>query len=218
MKRLILLFAMTVGLASVTFAQSSEATADSTTQTEITYVDKADDGIEVATPKAKKKRKRSINETFQESFGMGNTSTAVSGGIVIAALAITLSLGMPIAIVFIALYFGYKNKKARYKLAEQALAAGQPIPEGLFKDNLKGNIRSRGIKNIFLGLGLTIFLWALTTEFSIATIGLLIFFTGLGQVVISYTQEKDSRKNDKYEGYANWREIEKDDSIDDSSK
>ena len=76
-------------------------------------------------------------------------------------------------------------------LAEQALAAGQQLPPEFFKETKEGeskDLRSRGIKNIFLGIGLFIFLWALTGEFSLGCIGLLIMFTGFGQVTIYYTQ------------------------------
>ncbi|MCD8474797.1 MAG: DUF6249 domain-containing protein [Bacteroides graminisolvens] len=59
----------------------------------------------------------------------------------------------------------------------------------MFKQNLDSDIRVKGIKNTFLGLGLFIFLWALTDEFGLGCIGLLIMFTGLGQLVIHYTQE-----------------------------
>ena len=56
-------------------------------------------------------------------------------------------------------------------MVEQALASGQPLPEHLFKDTESIDTRSKGIKNVFAG------------------IGLLIMFTGFGQVVIYYTQQ-----------------------------
>lgn len=107
---------------------------------------------------------------------------------VIALTAIIFSLGLPALLIFIIFYFRYKNRKAKYRLAEQALAAGQQLPPEFFKEGEGKDLRSRGIKNIFLGIGLFIFLWALTTEFSLGCIGLLIMFTGFGQVTIYYTQ------------------------------
>lgn len=38
--------------------------------------------------------------------------------------------------------------------------------------------------SIFTGLGLGIFLWALTGEFGIGCIGFMIMFIGIGQVII----------------------------------
>lgn len=92
----------------------------------------------------------------------------------------------------------YKNRKAKYRLVEQALASGQPLPENLFKEADSTDIRSKGIKNVFVGIGLFIFLWAITEEFGLGCIGLLVMFTGFGQLVIYYTQQDRAPKsNDK---------------------
>lgn len=103
---------------------------------------------------------------------------------VIAIVALTF--GFPVVIVFIAFYFQYKNRKARYKLAEQALAAGQPIPEEFIRMKNENNTLSKGIQNVCIGIGLFIFLYAITTSFAIGSIGLLIMFTGFGQIIIYY--------------------------------
>ena len=103
--------------------------------------------------------------------------------------AIVFVFGLPLFIVFTIFFFRYKNRKAQYRLAEQALASGQPLPEKLFKEMRTTDIRSKGISNIFSGIGLFIFLWAITNEFSIGCIGLLVMFTGFGQLVIYYTQQ-----------------------------
>lgn len=107
----------------------------------------------------------------------------------IAALAIIMVFGLPVFIVALLLYFSYKNKQAKYKLASEALAAGKEVPENLFKSNPQKenvDVLRKGIKNIFLGIGLGVFLWVLTEERGIAAIGFLIFCIGMGQVVIAY--------------------------------
>lgn len=109
--------------------------------------------------------------------------------LLVPLFAIVFGSAMPILIVFFIFYFRQKNRQAKYKLAEQALANGQPLPEGLFQAaDTPNNIRVKGIKNICLGLGLFIFLWALCDDFSIGCIGLLILLMGVGQLVIYYTQ------------------------------
>lgn len=125
-------------------------------------------------------------------FGLdGNTSETI-----ISVTAIIFVFGLPLLIVFIVFFFNYKNRKAKYRLAEQALASGQQLPENFFKNVEKTeDIRTKGIKNVFTGIGLFIFFWAITDNFSIGCIGLLVMFTGFGQLVIYYTQE--SKKNDK---------------------
>lgn len=115
---------------------------------------------------------------------------------VIAITAIVFILGFPLIIVFIVFFFRYKNRKAKYRLAEQALANGQQLPENFFKGVETTDIRSKGINNIFVGIGLFIFLWAITGEFGIGCIGLLIMFTGFGQIVIYYTQQKSRKEKD----------------------
>ena len=114
----------------------------------------------------------------------------------IAALGIIMVFGLPIFIVALVLYFGYKNKQAKYKLASEALAAGKEIPQELFRRNVKkdnDDTLRKGIKNVFLGIGIGVFLWVLTSEEGIAAIGFLIFCIGLGQVVTAYvTRPKET--------------------------
>ena len=114
----------------------------------------------------------------------------------IAALGIIMVFGLPIFIVALVLYFGYKNKQAKYKLASEALAAGKEIPQELFRGNVKkdnDDTLRKGIKNVFLGIGIGVFLWVLTSEEGIAAIGFLIFCIGLGQVMTAYaTRPKET--------------------------
>ena len=80
---------------------------------------------------------------------------------------------------------------------EQALATGQPLPEGIFKDTLPQDYRTKGIKNICTGIGLFIFLWAITGEFGIGAIGLLVMFMGLGQWLIGYKQHANEETKNR---------------------
>lgn len=114
---------------------------------------------------------------------------------VIAITAIVFSFGFPIIVIFIIFFFRYKNRKAKYRLAEQALISGQPLPANFFNNAEVTDIRTKGISNIFLGTGLFIFLWAITGKFGLGCIGLLIMFIGFGQVVIYYTQRSKKEKD-----------------------
>ena len=137
-------------------------------------------------------------ESDDNDLPFGNLSDTISGGILISIIAIVAVFGLPVFILFVIFFFRYKNRKARYRLAEQAIAAGQPLPENLFKEADSTDIRSKGIKNVFVGIGLFIFLWAITEEFGLGCIGLLVMFTGFGQLVIYYTQQDRAPKsNDK---------------------
>ena len=119
---------------------------------------------------------------------------------IISVTAIVFIFGLPLLIVFTVFFFNYKNRKAKYRLAEQALASGQQLPADFFKNAEKTeDIRIKGIKNIFIGVGLFIFLWAITGNFGVGCVGLLIMFTGFGQLVIYYTHKilKRATKRDE---------------------
>lgn len=62
-----------------------------------------------------------------DDFPFNNFGNAVGGGILVAIISIIAIFGMPVFIIFVVFFFRYKNRKARYRLAEQALAAGQPL-------------------------------------------------------------------------------------------
>ena len=96
---------------------------------------------------------KSRNDAYDFGWNIGhNTREAI-----IAIVAIVSVFGLPLVVVFIVFFFRYKNRKAKYRLAEQALASGQPLPEHLFKDTESIDTRSKGIKNVFAGIGLFIF-------------------------------------------------------------
>ena len=136
----------------------------------------------------------SIN-TDDDDFPFYDFGNAVSG-LLIPIIAIISVFGSPVLILFIVFFFRYKNRKARYRLAEQALAAGQPLPEEFIRENKSTDQRTQGIKNTFTGIGLFIFLWAITGEFGIGAIGLLVMFMGLGQWLIGYKQHaNENTKN-----------------------
>lgn len=139
----------------------------------------------------------SIN-TDDDDFPFNKMGDAISGGILVSIIAIIAVFGLPVFILFVVFFFRYKNRKARYRLAEQALAAGQPLPEDFIRENRTVDQCSQGIKNTFTGIGLFIFLWAITGEFGIGTIGLLVAFMGVGQWIIGNKQKQKSEASDAW--------------------
>ena len=113
-------------------------------------------------------------------FPFKNFGNAISGGILLSIIAIIAVFGFPVFILFVIFFFRYKNRKARYRLAEQAIAAGQPLPAE------------------FTGIGLFIFLWAITGDFGIGTIGLLVTFMGIGQWIIGSNQKHNPDTSDTW--------------------
>lgn len=74
-------------------------------------------------------------ESDDNDLPFGNLSDTISGGILISIIAIVAVFGLPVFILFVIFFFRYKNRKARYRLAEQAIAAGQPLPENFIREN-----------------------------------------------------------------------------------
>lgn len=154
---------------TLTLAQTAAITQDKGQATDTTVVAEYEDVV---------------NETDHFCF-----DTGFAEEIIIPIVAIVFGCSIPVLIVFFAFLFRYKNRKAKYKLVEQALASGQPLPEGIFKDMAEVDMRSKGIKNTFTGLGLFIFLWAITDSLGIGCIGLLIMLNGVGQWVTALRKD-----------------------------
>lgn len=132
-------------------------------------------------------------DSDDDGFPFNDFDKPIRKGITVAIVSIIAVFGLPVFIVFIVFFFRYKNRKARYRLAEKAVAAGQPLPEEFIYDQKQKDRQAQGIKNTFTGIGLFIFLWAITGSFGIGAIGLLIMFMGIGQWIIERQKEKKKK-------------------------
>ena len=181
---------------TVTKDKDAKTNAGNTAVTVVGMDDEDADTTHVSTSKASTPRgphgKASISiVSDDDDFPFNNFGNAVGGGILVAIISIIAIFGMPVFIIFVVFFFRYKNRKARYRLAEQALAAGQPLPEGFIRESKPTDQRTQGIRNTFTGIGLFIFLWAITGEFGIGAIGLLVMFMGIGQWLVGYKQQNN---------------------------
>ena len=122
----------------------------------------------------------------------GEVMEKVFGGLgiamIIPILAIVIfGLLLPLIILFTVLYFVNRNRRDKYRLAEMAIKNGQPIPDELLKevkDDWDSNSYNAGIRQMFTGVGLAIFLGIILDELGIG-IGALVFFIGLGKWYIA---------------------------------
>lgn len=184
MKRILVLLVIIATYLSQAFAQQEVATADKANDT-VVITEWVDSGEADSTPT----HKGSGKNTNDFMFSLDDT---INSGIGIALVSIILIFGLPFFIIFLAFFFKYKNRRAKYRLIEQALASGQPLPENFLKEIGSAGMRNNGITNIFTGLGLFIFLWAITGEFGVGCIGLLVLCIGLGQATVYYLQRKEN--------------------------
>lgn len=105
---------------------------------------------------------------------------------------------LPLLIIIAIIYFVNKNRKERYKLAQMAIQNGQPIPDDILKNqtssSMSGNDYQTGVRQMFTGVGLAIFLGLIIGKVGIG-IGALVFFIGLGKWFIA-RQNGDTGNDD----------------------
>lgn len=127
----------------------------------------------------------------------------VGGGLgaILAVILILLIVLGPFIFVGFIIYLIFKNRRQRYQLAEKAMESGQQIPQELVRTELQSDeyLWKKGIKNVFLGIGLAILFKCLGAD-PLTGIGWLVALYGVGQAVISKTS---SRKRDRYDDNIN---------------
>ena len=105
---------------------------------------------------------------------------------------------LPLLIIVTIIYFVNKNRKERYKLAQMAIQNGQPIPDDILKSKVSSssgdNDYQTGVRQMFTGVGLAIFLGLIIGKVGIG-IGALVFFIGLGKWFI-YRQNNNTGNDD----------------------
>ena len=105
---------------------------------------------------------------------------------------------LPLLIIVTIIYFVNKNRKERYKLAQMAIQNGQPIPDDILKSKVSSssgdNDYQTGVRQMFTGVGLAIFLGLIIGKVGIG-IGALVFFIGLGKWFIA-RQNGDTGNDD----------------------
>ena len=137
-----------------------------------------------------------VQELKEVMEGVGGIFGPMLAVGVVVFLAIFFLL--PLLIIFVIIYFVNKNRKERYKLAQMAIQNGQPIPDDILKDKamsgLKDSDYQTGVRQMFTGVGLAIFLGIIIGKVGIG-IGALVFFIGLGKWFIA-RQNGDMGNND----------------------
>ena len=123
----------------------------------------------------------------------------MGGAFVLIPILAILCFGflLPIVIVLLVFYFINRNRKEKYRLAQMAIQNGQQIPEELLKDTYAPTNReyTDGIRQMFTGIGLAIFLGIILDELGVG-IGALVFFIGLGKFIIARQAKKEVNLND----------------------
>ena len=127
-------------------------------------------------------------------FGVGVGGTIVAILVILVMLLIAIA---PFLVVIFIVYLVFKNRRQRYELAEKAMSSGQQIPQELVRTERQSDdyLWKKGIKNIFVGIGLAILFKCLGAD-PLTGIGWLVALYGVGQAVISKTSSSKHDKQD----------------------
>ena len=116
---------------------------------------------------------------------------------------VVIFLLAPLLIIIVIFYFVNRNRRERYKLAQMAIQNGQPIPDEILKDHDSKMMTSEyhaGIRQMFVGIGLAIFLGIIIGKLGFG-IGALVFFIGLGKWFVA--RQSGNTGNDQLNNYKN---------------
>jgi len=131
--------------------------------------------------------------------------TGLSSALGFIILSISLCVILPIVFVLAVLLYRYYSRKKKYELAQRIVDSGQPLPDN-FLNELKEEYREdaglfeKGVKNVAIGIALTVFLWLMTGEAFLACIGMFVVANGASQLISYYHHKgkifkEDSIKN-----------------------
>lgn len=131
---------------------------------------------------------------LKDMFGVGVGGTIVAILVILVMLLIAIA---PFLVVVFIVYLVFKNRRQRYELAEKAMSSGQQIPQELVRTERQSDdyLWKKGIKNIFVGIGLAILFKCLGAD-PLTGIGWLVALYGVGQAVISKTSSSKHDKQD----------------------
>ena len=131
---------------------------------------------------------------LKNMFGVGVGGTLIAILVILVMLLIAIA---PFLVVIFIVYLVFKNRRQRYELAEKAMSSGQQIPQELVRTERQSDdyLWKKGIKNIFVGIGLAILFKCLGAD-PLTGIGWLVALYGVGQAVISKTSSSKHDKQD----------------------
>ena len=181
-----------------------EAFSD-TTAVDSTYDDKQASGTNVNVSLSDEDVKGIIDEV------MGNIGEKeITGILIVLGTLFILFVLFPIIVIIAVVYLINRRRRERIKLAQMAVNSGQPIPDHLFKEEAAENSDDyrKGVRQMFTGIGLAIFLGIVAGEIGFG-IGALVFFIGLGkwyiarQTGVAGQNSQDNQHSDNIDNHSN---------------
>ncbi len=122
--------------------------------------------------------------------GVGATIFAL-----IVVILVFLFLCSPIIVIGLIIWYLVRRNNQRLEFARKAMESGQPIPQEIRPEaqQTDSHMWSKGIKNAFLGVGISLAGMVLHSDFIVA-IGAIVLFMGVGQAIIAKTSSKKNKQ------------------------
>lgn len=113
----------------------------------------------------------------------------------LVVILVFLFLCSPFIVLGLFIWYLVRRNRQRLEFARQAMENGQPIPQEMLSMELQTDsyMWSKGVRNVFLGLGLIVFGLFINFE-TLAAVGALLICMGAGQCVIAKTSGKGERR------------------------
>lgn len=113
----------------------------------------------------------------------------------LVVILVFLFLCSPFIVLGLFIWYLVRRNRQRLDFARQAMENGQPIPQEMLSMELQTDsyMWSKGVRNVFLGLGLIVFGLFIDIEI-LAAVGALLICMGAGQCVIAKTSGKGERR------------------------
>ncbi|RBP50872.1 DUF6249 domain-containing protein [Arenicella xantha] len=152
------------------------------------FADELNREIDGLTDEEKEKLVSAIEDGF--TFNVDGDGIPLAA-LLIAIPAVVLTLGMPVIIVLLVLWFGHKKRRQRLELINRFLDAGKDVPPEILHtiDNDGGDSLKRGIMLTGIGLGVVAGFSAVG-ENTVAGFGLIPMFIGIARLVYWYLAER----------------------------
>lgn len=113
----------------------------------------------------------------------------------LVVILVFLFLCSPFIVLGPFIWYLVRRNRQRLDFARQAMENGQPIPQEMLSMELQTDsyMWSKGVRNVFLGLGLIVFGLFVSIEI-LSAVGALLICMGAGQCVIAKTSGKGERR------------------------
>ena len=137
------------------------------------------------------------DDIFNALKNIGNLGVWATVFTVLAMFFVLLICLAPLIAIILIVWLIARNRNQRLKLAEKAMENGQPIPQEALSvpTSTDEDIKNKGLRNIFLGLGLVACGYFIIGDL-LQGIGVILFFYGLGQAFIARSSSKKKEQEE----------------------